>query len=313
MRKEAAVICDVLPAACDCSAASEESLPSDPAWNLDELRILLEEACHQGLVRHSLPPLTEMMSYALSGGKCLRGLLLLAVADSCNGSREQAREAAIAIEMLHAASLVVDDLPALDDTSVRRGALSLYRRFGEAAAILTAHALVAAAFEVVSQIPSKPERVLRITGLLAGAIGARGMALAELIEPSDSLESGTDVRELKTGGLFEAAAHIGAVLAGAEPGLTEDLGQLGLRLGTCYQLVDDLRDGYIDDSNRGGLYQAGRRSWQQCAELLNLVRGRLHTARPIEAWLSWFHEAGAKMVDASESGRTAPGVEGGQA
>jgi geranylgeranyl pyrophosphate synthase len=302
MPQGAAVRSNVLPARCDRSAASEPRLPSDPTWNFNELRASLEEDWRQALGRHSLPPLTEMMSYALSGGKCLRGLLLLAVVDSCNGSREQAREAAVAIEMLHGASLVVDDLPALDDASVRRGTLSLYKRFGEAAAILTAHSLVAAAFEVVAQISSEPDRLLRITRLLAAAIGARGMARAELVGPCDSVGSDTDVRALKTGSLFQMAAHIGAVLAGVEPELAEDLGQLGMRLGICYQLVDDFRDDFADESNRGALREAGRRSWNQCAELFNLLRGRLHRAHPMETWLSRFHDAGAKIVDAPASG-----------
>jgi hypothetical protein len=202
--------------------------------------------------------------------------------------------------MLHAASLVVDDLPALDNTSERRGRLSLHKRFGEAAAVLTAHALVAAAFEIVAQIPSEPLRLLRITRLLAASIGARGMCLAELVDPGDSVGSETEVRGLKTGSLFQMAAQIGAVLAGAEAKLTEDLGQLGLRLGTCYQLADDLRDEIIDHSTRGGLCDAGRRSWEQCAELISLLRGRLHTVRPVEAWMSWFQDAGAKILDTHE-------------
>ena len=301
MRQPAAVPRNVLPARCDRSAVLEPILPSDPTWNFNELRALLEEHWRQALGRYSFPPLTETMAYALSGGQCLRGLLLLAVADSCNGSREQACEAAVAIEMLHAASLVVDDLPVLDDTSMRRGTLSLYKRFGEAAAILTAHALVAAAFEVVTQISTDPKRLLRITELLAAAIGARGMARAELVDRCDSVGLDTDVRALKTGSLFQMAAHIGAVLAGVEAELVEDLSQLGLRLGICYQLVDDVRDEFID-ANRGPLRQAGRLSWQQSVELFNLVRGRLPKTHPMEIWLSCFHNAGAKIVDAPEFG-----------
>jgi len=297
----AAVRCNTLHTRYDCSIACASASTHDPKWNLSELRTLLAEDWRQAVAQISLPPLTEMMIYALSGGKCLRGLLLLAVADSCNGSRDQARQAAVAIEMLHAASLVVDDLPALDDTPMRRGTQSLYKRDGEAAAILTAHALVAAAFEIVSQISSAPERLLRITNLVAATIGARGMAAGELLDPCNSVSRDIDVSSLKTGSLFRLVAQIAAVLAGSEPELAEDLGQLGLRIGICYQLVDDFRDDDLE-SNKAALYEAGRRSWRECVELFSLLRARLHIATPIETWLSEFHDASVTIIDASLSG-----------
>ncbi|HTW81023.1 MAG TPA: polyprenyl synthetase family protein [Terracidiphilus sp.] len=299
MAHETAVSADILRTHCG-PAAAKSSLLSGPHWDIDELRSSLEADWRRTLDRYSLSPLTETMTYALSGGQRLRGLLLMVVADSCNGSKEPAREAAVAIEMLHAASLVVDDLPALDNTPVRRGMLSLYKRFGEAAAILTAHALVAAAFEVVAQISIEPKRLLRITKSLAAAIGARGMARAELVDCSDSVGSEGDIRALKTGGLFQIAAHIGAVLAGAEPDLANDLGTLGRKLGVCYQFADDVRDHLADGSNRETLKEAGRVSWQQSVKLFNLVRNRLPKVYPLEAWLSCFHHAGAEIFDAAE-------------
>lgn len=296
------VLSDVASPRWNGSAVFDPGFHSAQTLNFNELRESLEEDWRRALNRLSVPPLTEMMDYALSGGKCLRGLLLLAVADACNGSGEQAREAAVAIEMIHAASLVVDDLPALDDTSMRRGALSLHKRFGEAAAILTAHALVAAAFELTAQISSEPERLLQITRLFAAAIGPRGMSCAELIHPSDSAGSDNDVRALKTGGLFQVAARMGGILAGAEPQLAQDLGQLGLGLGTCYQLVDDLRDEFLEPPSRSALGEACRQSLQQCAELFNLVRKRLHKPRPVEIWMSWFRDSTMDVVEAAESG-----------
>jgi geranylgeranyl pyrophosphate synthase len=284
-----------------CLPASKQTLSSDATWSFHEARNFLEEEWREALGRQSLPPLTEMMSYALSGGKRLRGLLLMAVADSCNGSRQQAREAAVAIEMLHAASLVVDDLPAFDDSSERRGAPSVHKRFGEDAAVLTAHALVASAFELVSQIASEPDRLLRIIRRLASAIGARGMARAEAVDPHSVnpcdyyLAPDTHVRALKTGGLFQLAAHMGAVLAGAEPDLAADLAQLGLGLGICFQLADDFRDELMDDSARRLLRETSRRNWQECAGLFELVRGRLPRPHPMDTWLSAFYEAGAEV------------------
>jgi geranylgeranyl pyrophosphate synthase len=280
---------------------AKQVLSSDSTWNFNETREFLEAEWRQALARQSLPPLTEMMSYALSGGKRLRGLLLMAVSESCNGSRRDASEGAVAIEMLHAASLVVDDLPALDDSPVRRGAPSVHKRFGEDAAILTAHALVASAFELVAQIPSEPERLLRIIRRLAGAIGARGMARAEAVDPHSvnpcdyCVTPDTHIRALKTGGLFQVAAHTGAVLAGTEPDLAVDLAQLGLRLGICFQLADDFRDELMDDSTRRLLRETVLRSWQECAEQFELVRGRLPHPHPMDAWLSAFYEESGEV------------------
>lgn len=302
MAHGAAVSTDTLRTHSNLATAVESNLLSDSQWNISELRTLLEEDWHRALGRYSLSPLTETMSYALSGGQRLRGLLLLAAVDSCGGPREPAREVAVALEMLHAASLVVDDLPAMDNTPIRRGMLSLYKRFGEAAAILTAHALVAAAFELVAQISTEPKRILHITKSLAVAIGASGMARAELVDCSDSVGSDTDIRALKTGGLFQIAAHIGAVLAGAAPDLADDLGNLGRKLGICYQFVDDFRDHLADGPDRRALKEAGRLSWQQSVELFNLVRGRLRKVYPLESWLSCFHSAGVKIFADTEFG-----------
>lgn len=276
-------------------ASQHLSLTFGPS-GFDNLRVLLEKDCNRALVRHSSPPLTEMMGYAMEGGKCLRGLLLLAVSESCNGLRGQAREAAVAIEMLHAASLAVDDLPALDNTSVRRGRESLHKHFGESAAILTAHALVASAFEIVAQIPNEPDRLLRMISRLAITIGANGMALGQFIERPDPTGPKTDVRTLKTGSLFQMATLLGGVLAGAEQELAEDLGQLGLKLGIFYQIVDDFQDDLMDLSDREELREAGRRTWRGCIELFSFVRDRLHSDRPVREWLSRLHDAGDEIL-----------------
>jgi geranylgeranyl pyrophosphate synthase len=265
------------------------------AWKLDELRALLQEDGHRAVARCSLPPLTQTMTYALSGGQCLRGLLLLAVADSCGASRKQAREAATAVEMLHAASLVVDDLPALDNTSLRRGALSVHKRFGDAAAILTAHALVAAAFEVVTQIASSPEQLLQITQLLARAIGGCRMARAELVDGNASGRQETDILAAKTGSLFQAATQIAALLANADPTLAAQLGNFGLQLGICYQLVDDIRD-QPSDVNREALITSGQLCWNRSLQLFEQVRAELRDTIAIEVWLSNFYDVGAEML-----------------
>ncbi len=265
------------------------------AWKLDELRALLEEDGRRAVARCSLPPITQTMSYALSGGQCLRGLLLLAVAESCGTSQKQAREAATAVEMLHAASLVVDDLPALDNTALRRGTLSVHARFGEAAAILTAHALVAAAFEVVTQIASGPEQLLQITRLMARTIGGRRMARAEFLDGNGAGKQDTDILAAKTGSLFQATTEIAAILADAGPILAEQLGSFGLQLGICYQLIDDIRD-EPSDGNREALLTSGQLGWNRSLELFEQLRGELRDTIAIEAWLSNFYYLGAELL-----------------
>jgi len=282
------------------SAASAQSFPLDD-YDFDKLRAVLEKEWRQALVRYSAPPLTEMMEYALQGGKSLRGLLLLAAADSCNAQREQAWDAAAAIEMIHAASLAVDDLPALDDSPMRRGRLSLHKRFGESAAVLTAHALVAAAFQLMAQIPNEPERLLQMTGRLAAAVGGNGMALAQLIDRPVPAPPRDDLRALKTGSLFQMAAVTGAALARVHPKLVEDLGQLGLKLGVCYQIVDDFCDNAMDPTDRQALREEGLRTWRECAQLFNFVRDELHDVLPLERWFDWFHRQGAKFLEPQRS------------
>lgn len=295
MPQQTAVSCDLLPAEKKALAGSTPGLAPYPTSKLDELRVLLEEDGRRAVARCSLPPMTEMMSYALAGGQCLRGLLLLAVGDCCGTSRKQSCEAAIAVEMLHAASLVVDDLPALDNTSMRRGTLSVHKRFGEAAAVLTAHALVAAAFEIVTQIASEPNQLLQITSLLARAIGGRGMARGELVDGKASVHQEADVRAAKTGSLFQAAAQTAALLADVDQKLAEQLGQVGLHLGVCYQLIDDSRDEPLD-MFRESLAETGQLSWRQSLQLFGQVQGQLRETAALEAWLSRFYHLGAGVL-----------------
>jgi geranylgeranyl pyrophosphate synthase len=264
-------------------------------WNLPETRDSLERRWNELLSRQGSAPATEMMSYALTGGKCLRGLLLLAASESCGAARTDATNAAIAIEMLHAASLVVDDLPALDNAAVRRNAPSLHQRFGESAAILTAHALVAAAFEIVTEIPNEPVRLLRVSRLFASAI--RSMANGELLAPcgDGSAASKARVRALKTGALFELAASIGALLAGADSELAAALARLGLHLGICYQVADDLRDDVMSEEERRLLSAESVQYFRERDRLFHSVRGRLCWTAPLEEWMSEFLTAGAEV------------------
>ncbi len=172
----------------------------------------------------------------LPGGGRLRPSLCLAAARACGDvERGLVDAAAAAIELLHCASLVHDDLPAFDDADLRRGAPTVHRRFGEPLAILAGDALIVAAFDTVASAgPSSRMRAVMMT-IARGATGAiRGQSM--------ECEDGADVgsyHRLKTGALFEAAAVAGAFAGGGDG---ERWRALGALIGEAYQIADDLAD-----------------------------------------------------------------------
>lgn len=197
------------------------------------------------------PRLGEAIRYAVfPGGGRVRPWLCLAVAKACDDSEPQlADAAAVAVELLHCASLVQDDLPCFDDASVRRGRASLHDRFGEAVAILVGDALIVSAFaEVATRAIGRPGTCAQLVRVLAGAAGApSGIAAGQAWES----ESNVDVNayhQAKTAALFEAAAVAGAIAAGADAEKWRPVGSL---LGSAYQIADDLADA-LGESGRLG-------------------------------------------------------------
>ncbi len=175
------------------------------------------------------------------GGARLRPRLLLAVADACGcDTPDFADGAAAAIELLHCASLVHDDLPVFDDAALRRGRPSVHRRHGEAIAILAGDALIVLAFETLAlggaHHPARLPALLRIVA--AGAGAPNGIAAGQAWE-SEPVVDLVRYHRTKTGALFAAATAAGAACAGADP---EPWIELGLRIGAAYQLADDLGD-----------------------------------------------------------------------
>jgi geranylgeranyl diphosphate synthase type II len=189
------------------------------------------------------------MRYSLfAGGKRLRPVLTLAAAEAVGGRHEEVMPAAAALELIHTYSLIHDDLPAMDDDSLRRGKPTSHVVFGEAIAILTGDALLTEAFSLLSGITNgDAERWLRAVAILSEAAGVRGMVGGQVVDvESEGLPVGEDVLEYihrnKTGALIKAAAHIGALLGG---GCEEDLHRIdryGEDLGLAFQIVDDILD-----------------------------------------------------------------------
>lgn len=206
----------------------------------------IEECLNQALDRVSAtgspPRLAQAMRYAVfPGGARIRPKLCLAVALTLGDDDPRiANAAAIAIEFLHCASLVHDDLPAFDNADMRRGKLSLHRAYGEPLAILSGDALIVLAFEVLAQrIPDNPQRVATLMRIVASAVGMPFGIVAGQAWESEDHALLADYQRAKTGSLFAAATAAGGAAAGADAALWQTLGE---RLGEAYQVADDIAD-----------------------------------------------------------------------
>ncbi len=194
--------------------------------------------------------LIEAMRYAtLGGGKRLRAFLVMESAALFAVSRTCAARVAASIEMLHAYSLVHDDLPAMDDDDLRRGRPSTHKAYDEATAILVGDALQARAFEVLAEpdTHSDPQARCELVMALGAAAGARGMAGGQML---DMLAEGqvldgpavTRLQALKTGRLIQFSAEAGAILGRAPLAQRHLLAAYGRDLGAAFQIADDLLD-----------------------------------------------------------------------
>ncbi len=194
--------------------------------------------------------LTEAMRYAtLGGGKRMRAFLVMQGSGLFGVPPEQSVRVAASVEMLHAYSLIHDDLPAMDDDDLRRGKPSCHRAFDEATAILAGDALQARAFELLAEPATHPSAGARceLVAALALASGAHGMAGGQMIDmlaEGEDLDEGAIVRlqTLKTGRLIQYGAEAGAILAEANVTRRHLLAAYGRDLGAAFQIADDLLD-----------------------------------------------------------------------
>ncbi len=191
----------------------------------------------------SPPRLREALAHAVfPGGARVRPRLTLAIAGAWGGSPERAAELGAAIELLHCASLVHDDLPCFDDADTRRGRPSVHKAYGEAMAVLVGDALIVASFSAVARaLSASPTALAEAIAILGDAAGAaRGLVAGQAweLEPGGPPELATYHRA-KTASLFEAAAALGALAAGAP---ARRFVPLGTAIGLAYQIADDLAD-----------------------------------------------------------------------
>ncbi|HEX6850623.1 MAG TPA: farnesyl diphosphate synthase [Candidatus Polarisedimenticolaceae bacterium] len=230
-----------------------------PLW-LAARKRRVEEAVAAAVPALGTPPasLHEGMRYTLLlPGKRLRGVVTLAACEALKGDAEEALPFAAAVEMVHASSLILDDLPSMDDATLRRGKPTLHRVVGEANAILAAVALLNHAFAVVARAAASKDRErVRAVEVLAFAIGAEGLVGGQVVD-LESTGKRLDLDELefihshKTGALFIAAAELGAIAAGARERDVEALRRYAKNLGLAFQITDDLLD-YSGDPAKTG-------------------------------------------------------------
>ncbi|CAO4166766.1 polyprenyl synthetase family protein [Methylorubrum populi] len=188
------------------------------------------------------PLLAEAIRYAVfPGGHRIRPRLCLAVALACGDDDPAASDAAAAaIELLHCASLVHDDLPCFDDAPMRRQKPSVHAAFGVPLAVLTGDALIVAAFETLARGAARsPARLAALVGLVARAVGSPSGIVAGQAWESEPYVDLSEYQQAKTGALFAASTVAGAAAAGAPPLPWRLLGEC---LGEAYQVADDLRD-----------------------------------------------------------------------
>jgi farnesyl diphosphate synthase len=234
--------------------------------------------------------LYEAMRYAaIGGGKRLRGFLALEGARQFGVSRSAALRVAAAIEMVHAYSLVHDDLPAMDDDDLRRGKPTVHRAFDEATAILAGDALQCHAFSVLAEEDTHRDPAVRseLVRCLSRAAGPRGMCAGQMLdmlaegaeEPLGETEVGR-LQQLKTGKLIEFAAESGGILGKAALPLRHALALYGRELGAAFQIADDLLD------TTGSAAETGKRTGKDAGagkatlvDLLGADRARLQAER----------------------------------
>jgi farnesyl diphosphate synthase len=204
--------------------------------------------------------LHRAMRYAvLGGGKRLRPVLVYATGGALGAAPERLDAAAVAVEIIHAYSLVHDDLPAMDNDSLRRGQPTCHVAFGEAMAILAGDALQALAFEVLAADKIRPDPGIHVEMLrtLAAACGAHGMAGGQALDlAAVGVRLGADDLERmhvhKTGALIRASVRLGALAAGCrDQDLLEALERYGHCIGLAFQIRDDIIDVESDSATLG--------------------------------------------------------------
>lgn len=216
-------------------------------------RALIDETLKNIAARAGAPkPLAEPLKRALtSSGKRVRGVLLMAVGESAGCKAEKLTDASAAMEMIHASSLILDDLPSMDDALLRRGQTTLHREFGEDLAILSSVALLNHSYGLVAKnyasLNPRQWPMLQVIKRVVDAVGWDGTIAGEAVDlhsegshlDFDTLEF---IHSRKTGALFVAAAAVGGMLANMSPAALGRIEVFAKNLGLAFQITDDILD-----------------------------------------------------------------------
>jgi farnesyl diphosphate synthase len=219
-----------------------------PGW-VREQQVVVEDALQRWVPEDAPAGLGQVMRYAvLDGGKRLRPLLVLAGCEAVGGDRAVALRAAVAVELIHAYSLVHDDMPCMDNDVLRRGKPTVHVQYGEAQAMLAGDAMQALAFEVLTPDDGVPPMLAaRLVALLARASGHAGMAGGQAIDLASvgcrlDERSLTDMHRRKTGVLLQASVMMGVACGDPGPAAQAALFDYGAAIGLAFQVVDDILD-----------------------------------------------------------------------
>jgi geranylgeranyl diphosphate synthase type II len=220
---------------------------------LDARRVTVDAALDRVLPPETAEPVTihQAMRYSvLAPGKRLRPILVIAGAEAVGGHADAVLDTACALELIHAYSLIHDDLPAMDDDDYRRGRLTSHKVFGEAMAILAGDALLTLAFRLVATNAARavPAALVgAVVAEIADAAGTDGMVGGQVVDiESEGKSISPDMLDYihlhKTAALIRAALRVGALLAGGHAEHVEAISRAGLALGLAFQIVDDILD-----------------------------------------------------------------------
>ncbi|MCY7315529.1 MAG: polyprenyl synthetase family protein [Rubrivivax sp.] len=250
-----------------------------------------------GAIGPGCPPrLAAALRHAVfPGGARIRPQLCLAVARACGDDQPALADAAgVAVELLHCASLVHDDLPCFDDAPLRRGQASVHSAFGERLAVLAGDALIVLASDTLARAASDfPQRALQLMRTIHAGVGMPAGIVAGQAWECEPRVALRQYQRLKTGSLFAAATVAGAQAAG---GACEDWRALGECLGEAYQVADDIRDVIADPEHLG----------KPIGQDVALGRPSVATEQGLDAAMALFHRLVAAAVAAVPACRGAP-------
>ncbi|WP_233259467.1 polyprenyl synthetase family protein [Ramlibacter sp. WS9] len=279
------------------------------AWSNERLT-RVEQALSDWVIDDAPAGLGDAMRYAvLDGGKRLRPLLVLAASEAVQGNDEAALRAGCAVELIHAYSLVHDDMPCMDNDILRRGKPTVHVKFGQAQALLAGDALQALAFELLAPdgeaVPAAVQAAL--CRLLARAAGHSGMAGGQAIDLASvglALNE-TQLREmhrLKTGALLQGSVMMGAACGTCDDTARGALMRYGAAMGLAFQVVDDILDVTADSATLGKT--AGKDAAQDkptYVSLLGLDRSRTYAQELLQESLQALEASGLADTQALQA------------